>query len=789
LICSKPKIDKICLCFHHTAGPHTGAATYTTTNTIHHGQSNPLNILRNAYVNGESLWKALTNNHPNIDVLIDLAYILEDHIKTVTTSLSLYDNISIDKHTQSLISFYQSPELYKPKTSSPFAFQHLTQSSCHCGTASNQYQNHYDPLRIDMPACNSTTLSEEDIKTLQQIDSPTQSPIASSKRQKQHGSPPKTTKMITNTATEDIIMGNTQKGPTDPKPSTAQSNTTSIVTKPGPTHSNTTVPLPEKHAQSASTATSTTTTSSTDLSKSPSLNPTTISVSSDITTPTTTTTTTTTKQESMTQPTYAADTSVNEVFQLFSSNTPKKMAQSNTTNTLNDDEDPDTQQKHMRINIVRYQYAIDQDMNTSQLYKSFMLTLKTADPTMIILPIASTKQHYSPLKSTRQIEALTPPQLHLYFLPWRVTQLYSLTGYIHICTTLSLEDLMAQEEVSQWLDSKQYYLKLCTSQDEEMTIVGALCYGSLFTYRNDLLKSILTHPQWVSATKDCQSKIILDLVVKPFHGSSKSTDMIFVRAELSKKDEARHILQNLYDGTNKSYPRGEMLLMIPIVSKLEDEFTPDQRDKFIYNHEKYLGNEDCTAIYGLGDLNTMVTLCNKTIVSLRTLLKGIPSPPGASKLRMFHFVDPNATQMCTLVTFQKNDHPLIAQALENLQNTILSLLAPNQKHLVLKDPDVDIWFVNAYYKNRGKFIKIHDPSPEHMAFIHCSNNMIRPCPRSDTEFYGGIVFFLLYQARKYVLTSWYCNSFILSHGVLFFISVLGHYPRFTHPCYRNVLSR
>jgi hypothetical protein len=29
----------------------------------------------------------------------------------------------------------------------------------------------------------------------------------------------------------------------------------------------------------------------------------------------------------------------------------------------------------------------------------------------------------------------------------------------------------------------------------------------------------------------------------------------------------------------------------------------------------------------------------------------------------------------------------------------------------------------------------------------------------------------------------------LSHGVLFFISVLGHYPRFTHPCYRNVLSR
>jgi len=50
---------------------------------------------------------------------------------------------------------------------------------------------------------------------------------------------------------------------------------------------------------------------------------------------------------------------------------------------------------------------------------------------------------------------------------------------------------------------------------------------------------------------------------------------------------------------------------------------------------------------------------------------------------------------------------------------------------------------------------------------------VLPCPRSVTEFYGGIVFFPLYQARKYVLTSWYCNSFIhsfvLSHGVLFLL--------------------
>jgi hypothetical protein len=49
------------------------------------------------------------------------------------------------------------------------------------------------------------------------------------------------------------------------------------------------------------------------------------------------------------------------------------------------------------------------------------------------------------------------------------------------------------------------------------------------------------------------------------------------------------------------------------------------------------------------------------------------------------------------------------------------------------------------------------------AYEKCVNQIRRITnPRSDTKFYGGIVFFLLYQARKYVLMSWYCNSFIPS---------------------------
>jgi len=46
----------------------------------------------------------------------------------------------------------------------------------------------------------------------------------------------------------------------------------------------------------------------------------------------------------------------------------------------------------------------------------------------------------------------------------------------------------------------------------------------------------------------------------------------------------------------------------------------------------------------------------------------------------------------------------------------------------------------------------------------------------------------MYLHRGIVIHSFF-RSFILSRGILFFNSVLGHYPRFAAHPYRNVLSR
>jgi hypothetical protein len=223
--------------------------------------------------------------------------------------------------------------------------------------------------------------------------------------------------------------------------------------------------------------------------------------------------------------------------------------------------------------------------------------------------------------------------------------------------------------------------------------------------------------------------IILDLVVKPFRGSSKTVEMIFARAERSKKEEARKVLQEIYDGSNKAYPRGDMLVFIPIMTRLEDNFTPGQRDCILYNHEKYLGNEDCAAIFGLNDLNTKVTLQNGRQVYLRTYIKCIPALSGMSRPMLFLTADPNSTQHCIIVTFQCEDRPYI----DTIKPTITEILKAglqNNSEEIFKNPTLGASFTNANAKNKGKTVRVSEPTPEHTRFVNRVNALFVSPPKT-----------------------------------------------------------
>ena len=165
-----------------------------------------------------------------------------------------------------------------------------------------------------------------------------------------------------------------------------------------------------------------------------------------------------------------------------------------------------------------------------------------------------------------------------------------------------------------------------------MALIGALCFGSEFIYREDLKVAIQAHPEWKFPT--LQNTPVIQLTRGEFRSSKKSKKMIFVHAEKSKQNDVACVLTKIYDGTSKAYPNGNMSLFIPIGNVMKA--TPEFRLKIIFNHDKHIGDETLFCIGGFNDLNTHITLKNDKSIPLRILLKNIPALEGNVTSSTFH---------------------------------------------------------------------------------------------------------------------------------------------------------
>lgn len=387
--------------------------------------------------------------------------------------------------------------------------------------------------------------------------------------------------------------------------------------------------------------------------------------------------------------------------------------------------------QRLRINLIRHRFARSSDMTVLKLFKSFISSLRASDKELTILPFDSKKQQYTSIVSNRQIDQLNDHEVKLYFQPWHKEQHYSLSGFFHLSSKLPFDELFAQAPIAQWLDTYQYSVKLCPSQTEEMTVIGALCYGSLWIYREDLKLHITQHTAWKQADTDPDNPIIFDLIVRQFRGTKKSTQMIFVTTERSKQDIVREIFKTIYDGSPKVYPRGEMLLFIP--TRNGEQYSNEQRDKFIYNHEAYLGDEEISAIHGLRDLNTQITLKGGKSTTLRTLLKSLPATAGMSRKFLFHIVDPNAGQTCTIVSFQKCDRMYIEQRKINLENEIRAVLEQGECNKVFLNNEEGIWFGGHVRKKNGKPIALSVPHKADLEYIQLAESRLKS-PQEKRDF-------------------------------------------------------
>lgn len=268
--------------------------------------------------------------------------------------------------------------------------------------------------------------------------------------------------------------------------------------------------------------------------------------------------------------------------------------------------------------------------------------------------------------------------------------------------------------MEEWLDFHCYSLKLCPSQAEEMVLVGALCFSNLFMHREDLKCSIMHHPLWQQTFPE--DMLIFDIYVSDFLANQKKTKMLFVSAERSKQEIIIDFFKILYDGEPKQYPQGSMMLFIPLTES--SHYSMEYRSKIMFNHDKFNGDEAAVCIGGLKDLKTLIKLKNGSIVSLQTLLKGFPASQGMSRSLLFQHIEPNATRVVAMATYQKTYQFYIDKRKSTLESEIRQVIADGEASNVFQDKSEGMWFGSVFKNKGGRVISSQPPTRAGIDYVN-----------------------------------------------------------------------
>jgi hypothetical protein len=147
-------------------------------------------------------------------------------------------------------------------------------------------------------------------------------------------------------------------------------------------------------------------------------------------------------------------------------------------------------------------------------------------------------------------------------------------------------------------------MRLSPSNAEEVVKIRMLCYSSIFTFHDDLKQAIMLHQSWTPS--DSSNPPIFDLFLGELNSSSKKTYLLFVSSEKSKQEEVSALFKSIYDGTQKSYPNGSMMVFVPMADLCNS--SPEFCTKLQFNYKKYIRDETLFCIGGFKNLNNLVQL-------------------------------------------------------------------------------------------------------------------------------------------------------------------------------------
>jgi hypothetical protein len=213
-------------------------------------------------------------------------------------------------------------------------------------------------------------------------------------------------------------------------------------------------------------------------------------------------------------------------------------------------------------------------------------------------------------------------------------------------------------------------------------------------HREELKQAIMKHESWANSGFSGA----FDIYISDFLAKGKKNKMLFISSEKSKYEEATVFFKSLYDGSPKAYPNGSMMLFIPLTNCASA--SSEYREKIIFKHNKYNGDEEAICIGGLQDLDRKITLLNGKVISIRELLKSFPASPGMSRPVLFQQVENNSSGQVVMVSYQKTDTPLVRLRQNTIEGEIKRIIAEGEAEKVFLDEVAGMWF-GSVFKNKG----------------------------------------------------------------------------------------
>jgi hypothetical protein len=164
-----------------------------------------------------------------------------------------------------------------------------------------------------------------------------------------------------------------------------------------------------------------------------------------------------------------------------------------------------------------------------------------------------------------------------------------------------------------------------------------------------------------------------------------------------------------------------MMLFIPLYDNIQHE--PAYRQKVIYNHERYIGDEEAICIHGLQDFNMTVTLKDGQHVTLRMLLRSIPATLGMSRPQLFQQVETNATKDVIIATYQKSDCKYVEERKMALETDLVAQLCPERSTQIFVDVSEGLWYTTVSKTKHGQIVTAPQTSKSNIEYIQYTNSI------------------------------------------------------------------